>query len=141
MAARLYPREWRERYAQEFDALLDDVRPTWRDAGDILAEAVKMRLTTHSSYLKLSVILACSGLILGVFASFSAPKRYTSTAVAQVENGQFRRALNEVFSRASLAEIIQRPSLDLYPDERARLPVAEVAEITQPKRRPALERY
>jgi hypothetical protein len=29
--ARLYPRQWRARYGQEFDALLEDVNLTWRD--------------------------------------------------------------------------------------------------------------
>jgi hypothetical protein len=133
MVARLYPRAWQERYAQEFEALLDDVRPTWRDAGDILAGAVKMHLTTGSSYLKLTAILAVSGLILGIFASFSAPKRYVSTGVVRLETDpeavdRFPRAVSEVLSRGRLSEIIQRPSLELYKKERARVPMADIVE-------------
>ena len=33
--ARLYPTRWRERYGEEFDALLEDSLPRWRDAWDV----------------------------------------------------------------------------------------------------------
>jgi hypothetical protein len=79
MAARLYPRVWRERYGDEFEALLDDVRPTWRDAGDILAGAVKVHLTTGSSYLKFAGVMAVFGLIWVVLRRF------------RRQNGTFRR--------------------------------------------------
>ena len=44
--ARLYPRPWRVRYGREFEALLEDANLTWRDLGDVIAEALRMRLRT-----------------------------------------------------------------------------------------------
>ena len=30
LVARLYPRSWRAEFGEEFDAVLDDVKPRWR---------------------------------------------------------------------------------------------------------------
>jgi hypothetical protein len=81
----------------------------------------------------LTAILTVSGLILGIFASFSAPKRYVSTGVVRLETDpeavdRFPRAVSEVLSRGRLSEIIQRPSLELYKKERARVPMADIVE-------------
>jgi hypothetical protein len=38
--ARLYPRQWRARYGQEFDALLEVVNLTWRDVFGVLLSAL-----------------------------------------------------------------------------------------------------
>lgn len=45
---RLYPRHWRARYGQEFDALLEDVNLTWRDVIGVALSALEMRMkSTH----------------------------------------------------------------------------------------------
>lgn len=44
LAARLYPRRWRDRYGEEFEALLDDVRPGGRIAFDVLIGAGSMQI-------------------------------------------------------------------------------------------------
>lgn len=44
-AARFYPPAWRNRYAAEFDALLDDISPSFRDVCDVLGDALRARLT------------------------------------------------------------------------------------------------
>ncbi len=41
---RLYPRRWRARYGQEFEALLEDADLGWRDLFDVLLEGVRMRM-------------------------------------------------------------------------------------------------
>jgi hypothetical protein len=132
-AARLYPRAWRERYEAEFDALLDDVRPSWRDAGDILLGAAKVHLTKGDSFLRFAAFMGAAGLLLGAAASLTAPKRYVSTGVVRVESEQgaedrFQQVLTEVLSRSSLAEVIQRPPLDLYREDRRREPMEAVIE-------------
>lgn len=45
-AARLYPPAWRNRYAVEFDALLDDISPTFGDVCDLLGDVLRVRATT-----------------------------------------------------------------------------------------------
>lgn len=45
-AARLYPAAWRNRYAAEFDALLDDISPSLGDLCDVLGDVLRVRATT-----------------------------------------------------------------------------------------------
>ena len=45
-AARLYPSAWRNRYAAEFDALLDDISPSFGDVCDVLGDVLRVRATT-----------------------------------------------------------------------------------------------
>lgn len=53
-AARLYPATWRNRYAAEFDALLDDISPCLRDVFNVIGDALRTRATTP--------VNACLGL-------------------------------------------------------------------------------
>jgi hypothetical protein len=46
VAARLYPSWWRQRYESEFDALLEDVRPGWRELRDVITGALTMQIKT-----------------------------------------------------------------------------------------------
>ena len=45
-AARLYPATWRNRYAAEFDALLEDISPSLGDLCDVLGHVLRVRATT-----------------------------------------------------------------------------------------------
>ena len=45
-AAQLYPARWRNRYAAEFDALLEDISPTFGDLCDVLGDVLRARMTT-----------------------------------------------------------------------------------------------
>jgi hypothetical protein len=44
IAAKLYPRSWRDRYGEEFDALLDDSEPDGHVAWNVLIGAVAMQI-------------------------------------------------------------------------------------------------
>ena len=45
-AARLYPAIWRNRYAAEFEALLDDISPSLADLCDVLGDVLRVRTTS-----------------------------------------------------------------------------------------------
>jgi hypothetical protein len=45
--ARLYPGQWRARYGQEFDALLEDANLTWRDVFGVMLAALEMRMKSE----------------------------------------------------------------------------------------------
>jgi hypothetical protein len=60
MLGRLYPRAWRERYGEEFDALLEDVEPNWKQFCDVLGGAVKMQMANHAAWMNLAAALAAS---------------------------------------------------------------------------------
>jgi TonB family protein len=42
-AAKLYPRVWRDRYGLEFEALLDEARPSWRGLFNVVGGALGVR--------------------------------------------------------------------------------------------------
>src|ERR1035437_1514590 len=103
--------------------------------GVVLREALFVQLTTPAAYLKLGAAAAILGAIAAGAISFTMPRRYVSTAVmrfapqavpdgtawqiAFVAGHRMQEMQQKVLSRSSLAEMIQRPSLDLYRNERA----------------------
>jgi hypothetical protein len=44
--ARLYPRQWRARYGEEFEALLEDATLGWRDCFGVVLSALEIRMET-----------------------------------------------------------------------------------------------
>jgi len=120
-AARLYPRWWRDRYGEEFAALLEDARPGFRGTLDVLKGAMTMQLFTFSAKRVLS-IGSMAGLLLGFAASFSLTPQFESRAVVSVaipqdDNGSgVGAAVNqlsmEVMGRETLTGLIE--SLSLY---------------------------
>ncbi|MCU1263121.1 MAG: lipopolysaccharide biosynthesis [Bryobacterales bacterium] len=133
-AAFFYPVRWRKRYGVEFDALLEEVSPRWRDVFDVLGGAMKMQLT-HGNSLKLVIGLAIAGaLIASAFCVFALPDRYLATGVFGMPEAadraeSVRRVAGiqqKVLSRRSLAEVIQKQ--DLYSKERNTTPLEDVIE-------------
>ena len=102
---------------------------------------LRVRGTGGSHYARLIAFCAAGGAIAAGFASFAVPERYVSTATmrifplpggaAQLEIepvDRLREIAEEVLSRGSLSELIQRPSLDLYRAERWRRPMEDIVE-------------
>lgn len=71
-AARLYPRKWRNRYADEFDARLDDVSPTFGDLWDVLGDVVRARMTSPMDAYLVTAPVSPMTSRLPVIASLSA---------------------------------------------------------------------
>jgi hypothetical protein len=65
LVARLYPAQWRQRYGDEFDALIEDSRASWRSTFDILRGALKSRAVTAPSFLSIAVMLSMLGMLAG----------------------------------------------------------------------------
>jgi capsular polysaccharide biosynthesis protein len=129
LATRLYPSPWRQRYGNEFQALLEDMNPGWSELFNVFGGAIKMQLTTGATYLKLGAAFAIAGLVVATVASFVIPKEYTSTAVLMIINTtDLAKAEQNVLTRNSLSQIIQDPALQLYPSERSNQPLEDVIE-------------
>jgi hypothetical protein len=58
--ARLYPRPWRDRYGEEFDALLDDAPAGASAAIDILLGAIRMQIRTWTTAVSLALLAVAS---------------------------------------------------------------------------------
>src|SRR5215471_11983275 len=84
-----------------------------------------------------------AGLVIAVVVAFLWPDTYVSTAVMRITPPQISERLlptvlnlqmqqrlssmqQEITSRSSLAEIIQRPSMNLYPKEQKRIPLEDI---------------
>jgi uncharacterized protein involved in exopolysaccharide biosynthesis len=126
----------------EFAALLEDGPVTLSGIFDLVKGGIKMRLSMPS-FPKLALLLSITGLVAGLLISLLVTPRYVSTAtmrlsVAEVSaspqavhrnlHEYLLQMQNEVLSRTSLSGIIQRPRLELYPSERARIPLEDVIE-------------
>jgi hypothetical protein len=143
LAAHLYPRQWRERYGEEFSALLEDVGPGWRDSLDIMKGALVMQLTGWNT----GRTLAMGGMLGALLAfgiSFAIPKQFVSQAVIKIApeigaspltpafvNQQMTDRINTlsqtVPSRTVLTTVIN--TFELYKSERSRMPIEDVIEM------------
>ena len=137
--ARLYPAGWRERYAAELDALIDDIQPKWQDLFNVLLGALRMRMATGNC-LKIVASAGLAGALAAGVGALMIEDRYVSTAVVRFtfagltdrdRQGTLERLMRmeqEVFSRKSLGELMTQPALDLYPEDRKRMPQEDVVE-------------
>jgi uncharacterized protein involved in exopolysaccharide biosynthesis len=133
--ARLYPSSWRERYGAEFDALLEDAKPSMRDAFDVFWGAMKMQMTTWS-FGRITLAGSLAGILVAAAISFALPVHYVSQTLVIVTPGDELTSTGEsghrllsnlardVFSREYLASLVQEHSL--YPRERVRMPLNDV---------------
>jgi len=83
LAGRLYPRAWRERYGEEFAALMEDLpSQNWRTVWDIVKGGVAMQVKFHGAGVARAAMMfgAVGGLAAGV-GSFAIPNAYVSTAL------------------------------------------------------------
>lgn len=131
-----YPRAWRERYGEEFAALLEDSGGGWRVVLDVVYGGMKMRMM--STDFRLVLWLGLAGLVVAAVASWQMPNRYRSEAVAEISVGADAEAgtlaetiitaESTVLSRTSLSNLIQAPDLNLYSKDRERMPLEDVIE-------------
>ncbi len=96
LASKLYPRWWRERYGEEFAALLEDARPGIGGTVDIAKGAFAMQFSTFSVSQTI-MAGAVLGVALGYSASLFLHPQFTSSAMISVipgrrlANGELRR--------------------------------------------------
>jgi len=133
LASNLYPRWWRDRYGDEFAALIEDARPGLGGTWDVLRGALAMQFTTFSAK-RILLVGAAAGLLVGFAAAFAFTPQYASHAVVRVSPGEDNRAIadsinqlsQEVLKRAALVEMIDR--MDLYRNERSTTPMEDIIE-------------
>src|SRR5437879_13906613 len=83
----LYPASWRHRYRVELDALLEDIRPGWRDFLDVFIGALEMRMAMGTLGKRVAV-LGVAGALLAAPLSFTVRDKYLSEALVTVQNAE-----------------------------------------------------
>jgi hypothetical protein len=137
LMARLYPSSWRKRYGSEFDALLEDSKPSAHDAFDVLYGALKMQMTTWS-FGRVTLASSVAGILVAVALSIALPAHYLSQAVLIVSPADesvpadqsaprlVDRMQRKLYGRDYLASVIHEHNL--YWRERLRMPLDDVVE-------------
>ncbi len=121
-AARIYPRTWRTRYAEEFSALLEETPFTGSALADVLWKGVTMQISDK----RVTLTCAAAGLALGLaFWAARDPKFNTQMTVAP--SGDTNAAIEAALTRSELSRLVRQ--LDLYRAERSRQPMEEVVTL------------
>jgi hypothetical protein len=64
----LYPKDWRDRYGEEFGALLEDSRLTPFAVADVIVQAARLRIRTHLTVVLFAAAFgiswACNGVVV-----------------------------------------------------------------------------
>jgi LPS O-antigen subunit length determinant protein (WzzB/FepE family) len=83
IASRFYPATWRQRYAMEFNALLDEADAGWTDFFDTLKGALAMQFTSWN-FKTIILTFALIGAAIGAVIAFSTHDRYASKSVVRM---------------------------------------------------------
>jgi capsular polysaccharide biosynthesis protein len=131
-AVRLYPKAWRDRYGDEFEALLEDANPCWRDLPDILKGAFEMQMMSWT-FAKVAGAFALLGLAVAAVIAIRTPNTYVSTAVLQLTPPAntdaadiLARAEQDALSRKSISTIIV--DSNTYQRERQTEPLEDIVQ-------------
>jgi hypothetical protein len=132
LAAKLYPRTWRERYATELETLLDDAEPRCVDFLDMVTGAFAMQIRSAMFYVKFAAAVGAAGLLIAIAASFMAPARYIAATTLRTPDARKSAEVEErVLSRANLYRIINQ--FGLYLGERHRVPTEDLIDAMRKK--------
>ena len=115
----VYPRWWRERYADEFHALSEDARFRTADYIDIVVSALGVRMNVLSGKPAWKLLTACGvvGTLAGAGFALLWPRSYQSSAIIRVgdahsQTEEFARALwKTALSSGTMDRIIRVNSL------------------------------
>jgi len=131
-ALRLYPRAWRERYLDEFVAMLEQMEPGWWQVADVMKGGFAMRIREWQRAPTIALFAMMGGL-LALAGSYAIPSKYASTGLVSMQHQEgvaASQAVNQLaqrsLSRASLTKVIDE--LGLYQELRLRLPMEDVIE-------------
>ena len=82
LAARLYPASWRQRYGDEFTALLEDVGADWRTSVNVMRVAIELHLQIWTVG-KILTFTGAVGALVALGVSFAMPTRYSSISLVE----------------------------------------------------------
>src|SRR5713101_5318126 len=97
-AAWLYPPRWRRRYGVEFDALLEDVRPGWRELLNVLKGAVAMQMRHFGA---MAAGFAVAGAFVAGLVLWRMPDTYFSSAMVNMWPAEAAKAVPALITNST----------------------------------------
>ena len=139
LITKLYPRAWRNRYGEEFQALLEEVPPGWRPLFNVIWSGLATQVRVWNKG-RILTAMAIVGGVAGFSASMAIPKQYASGATIQVFPVPSQLLPNDQSASKSVTEVAQRAwssprlahiveAFDLYEYERAKAPLGDAVEV------------
>jgi hypothetical protein len=109
LASKLYPRSWKQRYGEEFEALLEDLNPRWRDTLDVLKGAAAMQMTR---WILVGAALAGTGALMAALV-FYLSHHHSEQVSTQIAEAEFQRLRARFAGQSPLLDMRERrPIID-----------------------------
>ncbi len=122
LAVYLYPRAWRNRYAAEFTATLEDMpAPGWAAVSNVIQGALVMQIHRNGRAIATAAVL---GALLAWAGSFAIRDVYRSEALITGQPAAFQSAVPPVLAKKRLQALIEKHGL--YHSERESRPIEDV---------------
>ena len=137
-AARLYPLAWRERYGEEFAAMIEDLpegRARWTTVGDVVRGALFMRV--RRGVMGMALMGGLAGLAMAAGVSLAMPDRYVTGALVRVERSVGDVALTAMVKRSLEPEKLEKLAAKyrLYGGEEAAIRIQQDVRVSYVKPR------
>ena len=119
VAVRLYPARWRARYGLEFDALLEELEPSWSGLFNVVYGALTMQMKRAGV---VAAACAVAGAIVGGASAQRMPETYASTATLRLpstDESFLQRAERAHAAESLEAKLRASVSIDV-PDQKTR---------------------
>ncbi len=131
-AAALYPAAWRQRYGEEFAALIEDSDGGWLEFLDVCKGAMKMQIVSGGLW-RFAAACGVAGLLVAGLVAWRTPNEYRSVAVLRMapanldqEIEKLNQTEQKVLSRSAVADVIRK--FDLYPEQRKQEPLEDIVQ-------------
>lgn len=129
--ARLYPMQWRKRYGEEFNALLEESPLGLLVLSDILKGAFQMQLQALIPAGKTASGFAMLGMMAALALSMWIPSTYIAEGAIRTsaDAKEISRTIQSTLNRATTLALIDK--YDLYAEQRGKLPMEDFVEIVR----------
>ena len=128
---RLYPKQWRERYGEEFRVLLEETPSGLWVLLDILKGAFLMQFHSLITVGKTTSTFAMIGMIAALVVSIWIPSWYIADGALRTtaEDREINSTIQSTLNRATTITLVDK--YDLYAAQRGKLPLEDFVEMVR----------
>ncbi len=127
----LYPKQWRERYGEEFSVLLEEIPTGLGVLSDVLKGAFLMQLQSLIPAGKTASVFAMAGTIAALAISIWIPSTYIAEGAIRTtaDAREISSTIQSTLTRATTLALVDK--YDLYAAQRGKLPLEDFVEIVR----------